>query len=245
MVQHTNTNFLHFLTESRMELWGNDLAGGILTEPDYQTRAYQQNAKTAQAAPNRFVNLTYLANAKYVGLGLQDETNYSPNLGGNPLMTPPPQAMPHSSVHPTFSRGITMPTLNAQEAYAAAMAGFDTHKVAGHGTLKRLQQAHTPGTPQRAHMEKGRAPQHSPAHLQKSYTDGQLKISTLRSEDEEARISSSVDSGVERSHALFKHGEPVNPNNQVGTIHHQEEALQDGSSDSGKHTRHRSSKLLH
>ena len=55
-----------------MELWGNDLAGGILLQEPYQTKAYQQEIKPPQATPNRFVNLTYLSPSKQIpSIGLQ------------------------------------------------------------------------------------------------------------------------------------------------------------------------------
>lgn len=245
------TIFLFFSIESRMELWGNDLAGGILLQEPYQTRAYQQEIKTFQATPNRFVNMTYLSPAKQIpGIGLQDQTNYNANLGaGNPthhaLLSPPPQALPHSNVHPTFSRGITMPSLNAQEAYAAAMAGFDTHKIAGHGTLKRLQhqQGYTTGANLKIHNEN--ALQHAPAHLQKSYTDGQLKLRTGRNEDGAedddigriafigANSSSSIDSGVERSLALMKHGGPSHSSEQ-NLLNQPDSIIKEGTADSGR-----------
>ena len=62
-----------------MELWGNDLAGGILLQEPYQTKAYQQETKPPQATPNRFVNMTYLSPAKQPSsavIGLQDQSNY-------------------------------------------------------------------------------------------------------------------------------------------------------------------------
>ena len=234
-----------------MELWGNDLAGGILLQEPYQTRAYQQEIKTTQATPNRFVNLTYLSPAKQVpGIGLQDQTNYNANMGGgntahHALLSPPSQSVQHSNVHPTFSRGITMPTLNAQEAYAAAMAGFDTHKIAGHGTLKRLQhqQGYTTEANQKIHNNN--TPQHAPPHLQKSHTDGQLKLRTTRNEDRAgnddigrisigANSSSSIDSGVERSLALIKHGGPSRSSEQ-NLVNQPDSIMKEGTADSGKY----------
>ena len=239
---------LFFSIESRMELWGNDLAGGILLQEPYQTRAYQQEIKTTQATPNRFVNLTYLSPAKQVsGIGLQDQTNYNANLGAghaahHALLSPQSQTLPHANVHPTFSRGLTMPSLNAQEAYAAAMAGFDTHKIAGHGTLKRLQHQQGTGTNQKIHDT---ALQHTHAHLQKSHTDGQLKLRTTRNESgaEEgdtgritimgANSSSSIDSGVERSLGLIKHGGPSHSSEQ-NLVNQPDTGLKEGTADSGR-----------
>ena len=214
-----------------MELWGNDLAGGILLQEPYQTKAYQQEIKPPQATPNRFVNMTYLSPAKQPPsgvIGLQDQSNYgSGNLvtgqptHHHPLLSPPSssQTLPHPNVPHSFSRGLTMPSLNAQEAYAAAMAGFDTHKIAGHGTLKRMQhhQGYVSPLNSRAHGNNGiRSP---PAYLQKSHTDGQLKLSGLKHEnvtegDVEGQIarmgknsySSNDSSGTGRSFGLMKHG---------------------------------------
>ena len=65
-----------------MELWGNDLAGGVLLQEPYQTKCYQQEIKLPQATPNPFVNLTYLAPSKQApGIPLEDQSNYSVNLG--------------------------------------------------------------------------------------------------------------------------------------------------------------------
>ena len=211
-----------------MELWGTDLAGGILLQEPYQTKAYQQDIKYSQAAPNRFVNLTYLSPSKQSpSIGLQDQSNYMGGIGvGNtnqpihPLLSPPNQtALPHTNVPPSFSRGLTMPSLNAQEAYAAAMAGFDTHKIAGHGTLKRLQQQTTQGySSPNTRRPLSSTLQNTPPHLQKSHTDGQLKLRTVSRNDgegnnEERRIGtigsgsySSIDCGGERPSAMLKHG---------------------------------------
>ena len=221
---------LYFNTESRMELWGNDLAGGILLQEPYQTKAYQQDIKNPQATPNRFVNLTYLSPSKQSpSIGLQDQSNYMGCVGGSnnsqqihPLLSPPNQtALPHTNVPPSFSRGLTMPSLNAQEAYAAAMAGFDTHKIAGHGTLKRLQQHSTQGysSPAVRRPASNNSLQNTPPHLQKSHTDGQLKLRTIARNDEGDHNSgdrragimgstsySSIDSGAERSSGGMKHG---------------------------------------
>ena len=208
-----------------MELWGNDLAGGILLQEPYQTKAYQQEIKPPQATPNRFVNLTYLSPSKQVaGIGLQDQSNYVGNVGvsnspHHPLLSPQNQALSHPNVPHSFSRGITMPSLNAQEAYAAAMAGFDTHKIAGHGTLKRLQpQSHGYVSPVMRKTPNNNGLQHAPPHLQKSHTDGQLKLRTTRNDGGEeygdagrvgmmgANSFSSIDSGTERSLGMMKHG---------------------------------------
>ena len=208
-----------------MELWGNDLAGGILLQEPYQTKAYQQEIKPPQATPNRFVNLTYLSPSKQVaGIGLQDQSNYVGNVGVNnsphhPLLSPQNQALSHPNVPHSFSRGITKPSLKAQEAYAAAMAGFDTHKIAGHGTLKRLQpQSHGYVSPVMRKTPNNNGLQHAPPHLQKSHTDGQLKLRTTRNDGGEeygdagrvgmmgANSFSSIDSGTERSLGMMKHG---------------------------------------
>merc|ERR1712223_1590099 len=114
--------------------------------------------------------------------------------------------------------GITMPSLNAQEAYAAAMAGFDTHKIAGHGALKRLQQQPGYSSPN-SRKPIGNASLHNtPPHLQKSHTDGQLKLRSIgRNEEAESNEErrggiigsssySSIDSGADRSSSTVKHG---------------------------------------
>ena len=101
-----------------------------------------------------------------------------------------------------------MPSLNAQEAYAAAMAGFDTHKIAGHGTLKRLQQQATQGytSPNARRPISNSSLQNTPPHLQKSFTDGQLKLRTIARNEagednyEERRTGKlGVSSGSDRS----------------------------------------------
>ena len=213
-----------------MELWGNDLAGGILLQEPYQTKAYQQDMKNPQATPSRFVNLTYLSPSKQSpNIGLQDQSNYMGSGRGSnesqpihPLLSPPNQtALPHTNVHHSFSRGLTMPSLNAQEAYAAAMAGFDTHKIAGHGTLKRLQQHSTQGysSPAVRRPVSNNSLQNTPPQLQKSHTDGQLKLRTMAKNDDGGRNDedrragimgsnsySSIDSGAERSAGGMKHG---------------------------------------
>ena len=205
-----------------MELWGNDLAGGILLQEPYQTKAYQQDIKSPQATPNRFVNLTYLSPSKQSpSIGLQDQSNYisSNSQPIHPLLSPPNQtALPHTKVPPSFSRGITMPSLNAQEAYAAAMAGFDTHKIAGHGTLKRLQQQPGYSSPNSRKPIGNTSLHNTPPHLQKSHTDGQLKLRSIgRNEEAESNEErrggiigsssySSIDSGADRSSSTVKHG---------------------------------------
>ena len=234
-------------TESRMELWGNDLAGGILLQEPYQTKAYQQEIKPPQATPNRFVNLTYLSPSKQApSIGLQDQSNYSGNLGSNnsphhPLLSPQNQALPLPNVPHSFSRGITMPSLNAQEAYAAAMAGFDTHKIAGHGTLKRMQQQpHGYVSPAMRRTPNNNVLQNPPAHLQKSHTDGQLKLRTTRNEEgdeygDTGRIGmmgsssfSSIDSGAERSLGIMKHGSSEKVLGQQGDSHVKGDAAESG-----------------
>ena len=236
-----------------MELWCNDLAGGILLQEPYQTGAsyQQQEGKTAQTAPNRFVNLTYLSQSTKGGIGLQDQRSYNPNLGGSPLhpLLSPPPAVQSPGVHPTFSRGLTMPSLNAQEAYAAAMAGFDTHKVAGHGTLKRMQQQ-APLSPGMQHgkmsSDKSAVQQYSPVHLQKSHTDGHLMLRTRdngsgeSNEIEQMKMgggatnSSSVDNGIEKTMIKLKHESPVSHPLLGYTVDQPESLLKDGSTDSGK-----------
>ena len=90
-----------------MDLWGTDLAGGILLEEPYQTRAYTES-RPPVAVDDHLLNYRQ--------------------------QSPRP-----------FNRGLslqTMPTLNPQDAYAAAMLGddaFDTQKIAANGTLKRMK----------------------------------------------------------------------------------------------------------
>ena len=210
-----------------MELWGNDLDGGILLQEPYQTKAYQQDIQHPQGTPNRFVNMTYLSPSKQSpSIGLQDQSNYGSNVGTSnsahhQLLSPQTsQALPHQpNTHPrTFSRGLTMPSLNAQEAYAAAMAGFDTHKIAGHGTLKRLQQHHGYSTPVNRSPHHSNAFPNAPAYLQKSHTDGQLRLRGTRNEGGEenedigrvgmigANSYSTIEGNAERSLGLMKHG---------------------------------------
>ena len=134
-----------------------------------------------------------------------------------------------------------MPSLNAQEAYAAAMAGFDTHKIAGHGTLKRLQnQSQGYVSPINRKPTNNNSLQNAPAHLQKSHTDGQLKLRTTRTEEGEeyedmgragimgANSYSSIESGGDRSLGMMKHG-----SSEKGLAHQKDSVAKGEAAESG------------